>query len=742
MISTDEELSTTHPAASPPANSSADASRARRSTGNSRRSVLYLQIVAFLFGFGLLIYVINLVGVQPIFDALGQIGFGFFTLLAISGLRHVFRTLALRTAIPPEHRRFHFGQLLAARIGGEAITFLTFAGPVFGEATKAALLRKRVPLVLSAQALVIDNLLYYLSVALFILSGTCVMLAAYDLPDVARYALLGIALAASMMLLVVALAVNRRIMPLTWLLDALASRGLKRGWITTRRERLHRLEANVFDFYGHRRGAFFAMVGLNFLCHVSSVVEVYVTLRMLGFDPPAQVPYIIEALTKVINFAFGFVPATIGVYEGGTEIILRTLGFAPATGLTLALVRKAGMVFWTALGLATIVSRAVPSAARRLIARHPHLQKAMDNLVFSNIAHRPVRTFISVLGVAVGVLLIVLTVGLAHGILRERGRREAGVGAEIMIRASGTIGLSGSQPFGLQVGRAAEIARVEGVRAAVAVGQNSVSSDSGFGVRVVDGITFAPYAALAKLKIIEGVGLSEAGDEAIVDAVWKEQRKAKVGDTVQLYDRPFRIVGIYEPPGGGRIKIPLRTMQEQVGVEDRGTAILVACDDPAEQDTVAARINEAFPDSQIIFMRDLPELYASGIPALNIFINVIVAVAAAISMLVILLAMYTTVTERTRQIGILKALGMSSTTIAWVIEQEAILVSVLGVLLGLVLTFAARFAIMRLTELSVEIEARWVFIALTIGLLGGTVGALYPALRAARQDAVEALSYE
>ena len=129
-------------------------------------------------------------------------------------------------------------------------------------------------------------------------------------------------------------------------------------------------------------------------------------------------------------------------------------------------------------------------------------------------------------------------------------------------------------------------------------------------------------------------------------------------------------------------------------------------------------------------------------PALNVFINVIVAVAAAISMLVILLAMYTTVTERTRQIGILKALGMSNTMIAWVIEQEALLVSVLGVGTGLLLTFGARFALMRASSLTVEIEPRWILVSLVIGLLGGTIGALYPALRAARQDAVDALSYE
>ena len=111
-------------------------------------------------------------------------------------------------------------------------------------------------------------------------------------------------------------------------------------------------------------------------------------------------------------------------------------------------------------------------------------------------------------------------------------------------------------------------------------------------------------------------------------------------------------------------------------------------------------------------------------------------------MLVILLAMYTTVTERTRQIGVLKALGMSKPKIAWVIEQEAIIVSLIGVIAGVLLTLGTRFLIMRATSLTIEIEPRWIAFAFLVGLLGGTIGALYPAVRAARQDAVDALSYE
>jgi len=186
----------------------------------------------------------------------------------------------------------------------------------------------------------------------------------------------------------------------------------------------------------------------------------------------------------------------------------------------------------------------------------------------------------------------------------------------------------------------------------------------------------------------------------------------------------------------------LKTMQEQEGTENRASAILIACANPAQQDEVAAQILERFPHDQLIFTRDLPEIYATGVPALNVFIKVVVGVAAAISVLVILLAMYTTVTERTRQIGILKSLGMSKTAIAWVIEQEAIIVSFLGVVVGVLLTMLAQLVVTRTTSLAIEIEPRWVLISLAVGLLGGTIGALYPALRAARQDAVDALSYE
>ncbi|MGI9166474.1 MAG: lysylphosphatidylglycerol synthase domain-containing protein [Pyrinomonadaceae bacterium] len=709
--------------------------------GNSRRYFIWLQVFAFLLGAGLLVYVINRVGVQPIFDALLRVGFGFFILLAIGGSRHVFRTIAMRAAVPPEHRRISFMQAFAARLGGEAISFLTFTGPLLGEATKVALLRKRIPLTYGVPALIVDNLLYNLSVVFLILSGACVMLFTYQLPSFVTYVLSGIALVAALGMAAAVLAAKRRIMLLSWIIDQLAQLRLSPKVLLKRRQYVHHLESKVYDFYLHHPGAFFGMIACDLLAHVSSVTEVYFALRMLGFAPQVAQAYIIESLTKVINFAFSFVPGTIGVYEGGTEVILQALGFAAATGVALALVRKAGIVFWTTIGLFILTWRTAPNAWGRLMNRSPRLRRVMDSLVLSNITHRPARTAVSIFGTAVGVLLIVFTVGLAQGVLRERGRREANIGAEIMVRSSGSLGFGGSSQFVLPVSRAADIGSIEGVRAATPIGQALDRSDAGFGTRLIDGIEFADYARLTGIRMREGSPLT-SGDQAIVDPVWQQQRQAVAGSTVQLFERPFTIVGVYEPPGGGRIKIPLATMQDQEGADGRASAILVACVNPSQEEAVAARIRERFPEDQIIFTRDLPEIYASGVPALNVFIKVVVGVAASISMLVILLAMYTTVTERTRQIGILKALGMSKTAIAWVIEKEALLVSFLGVVVGVVLTLVARFAVMRVTSLTIDIEPRWIAISLLVGLVGGSIGALYPALRAAGQDAVDALSYE
>ncbi len=367
----------------------------------------------------------------------------------------------------------------------------------------------------------------------------------------------------------------------------------------------------------------------------------------------------------------------------------------------------------------------------------------MNSLVFSNMLHRPARTVVSIIGIGIGILLIVFTVGLANGSLRERADRDKNVGAEIMFRPLGSFGLSGSDALRMPVSLQSEIEKIDGVAAAIPVATNSVPATDGLtGSRLINGIAYDGYAAMAGLQIMQGRKFVEGRDEMMSDSAWLERRKLKLGDKFSIYEKDFEIVGTYEPSAGARIKIPLSTMQNQLGAEGKASEFLVKVKDGYTSKVVGDSLFAKFPDNQIILTSELEELYMQGVPALNVFLDVVIGVAAAISGLIILLTMYTTVTERTRQIGVLKSLGMSNTRIAWTIVQEAILISLGGIVFGVLATYLLKFALSKWTTLTVVIEPQIVLTIVVVGMASGVLGALYPGLRAARLDAVEALNYD
>lgn len=357
--------------------------------------------------------------------------------------------------------------------------------------------------------------------------------------------------------------------------------------------------------------------------------------------------------------------------------------------------------------------------------------------------HRPARTIVSVIGIGIGILLIVFTVGLANGTMRERAQREQNVGAEIMFRAPGSLGLSGSDAIRLPVDLRPQLERVEGVAMAVPIVQNSVAANDGLtGSRLIEGVSFDDYAAISGMQITQGRQFESGKDEMITDVAWLQRRKMNIGDKFSIYDRDFTIVGSYEPSAGARIKIPLATMQAQLGAEGKSSAFLIKVAPGYTEDTVGQNLQNAFPDNQIILTSELEELYMQGIPALNVFLDVVIGVAAAISGLIILLTMYTTVTERTRQIGVLKSLGMSNFRVALIIVQEALLISSGGVVFGVAATYLIKLALARWSTLTVVIEPETVITIVIVGLLSGALGALYPGMRAAKLDPVEALNYD
>jgi putative ABC transport system permease protein len=363
----------------------------------------------------------------------------------------------------------------------------------------------------------------------------------------------------------------------------------------------------------------------------------------------------------------------------------------------------------------------------------------LDNLVISNIRQRPLRSAISVLGVALGVTLVMLFTGLSRGMSDDLQRRSSNVRAEIIFTRPGSF-QGTTTTANLSTKYVDLLKNVEGVESAVPVIRHFYASGV-WGVDQVEGVDWDSFAQMSNVRLVQGRA-PRANDEIVIDET-KASRNHPVGSSVKLFgEGNFKVVGIYSPESGARAKLTLVAMQDFLEVPGKCSYILVKCKNPADQVAVAKRINEQVPGNKVQLTADFFPSIENSVPGLAIFMRVLVVLAAVVSALVVMLAMHTTITERTREIGILKAMGASRRYIISEIEREALAISFMGLIVGFALAALAGFGIHKATGLIFEFGGWWVLTAAVIGMAGGALGALYPAARAANLDPVTALAYE
>lgn len=340
---------------------------ARKKRPNKTTLFISAHAITFLLGLSLLIFVIYRIGYQSLVDSLSSVGWGFLLILALNLSRHLLRAASMYRAVAPDHRTFKYRSAVAARFGGEAVNFFSFAGPFLGDATRAVLLKRNVPLAQGASAVIIDNILYYVTVILIVLGGVAVLITNYGSSGSAMSRVLfAIVVVALVLFAALMVAIVTRVKPISRILGFMEKREIAPQFLLRRHEGLLDVERNVFQFYHDRKADFFIVFGISLGVHAISVTEVYAALRMLGHDPSVSTSFIIESLTKVINAVFSFIPGTIGVYEGGNGLILKTLGYTTAVGVALALVRRGAILLSTSIGLAILIWRGAERGARHL----------------------------------------------------------------------------------------------------------------------------------------------------------------------------------------------------------------------------------------------------------------------------------------------------------------------------------------------------------------------------------------
>ena len=365
----------------------------------------------------------------------------------------------------------------------------------------------------------------------------------------------------------------------------------------------------------------------------------------------------------------------------------------------------------------------------------------MLELVLANLKTRPFRTLISIVGVALGVVLIMLFTGLARGMSENMAKRAANWKAEIVFTRPGAMELTSSNAS-VSTTYAQKLLEIEGVQSTVPVIRYITPDTSGrWGIRQLDGVEWNSFAAMNEMKLVDGRA-PNANDEIIIDERQLADDKVKVGDTMELFgDKKYKIVGVFAPPSGARIKMSLAAMQDALET-DKCTYILVKLKDGVNVDEAAARINQILPGNKVNLTRDLIIDAQDRIPALQTFLKVLVGLGAFVSTIFVLLSMYTTITERRKEIGILKSLGASKSFIIKVIEGEAFFIGILGVLLGGIVSLTAAYILQTSFDLQFEFTRNWILTAIAIAVGGSLFGALYPAWKASGIDPVEVMVNE
>jgi putative ABC transport system permease protein len=236
----------------------------------------------------------------------------------------------------------------------------------------------------------------------------------------------------------------------------------------------------------------------------------------------------------------------------------------------------------------------------------------------------------------------------------------------------------------------------------------------------------------------------EGPDDILVDDIAAKTKKIQLGQTFSIFAHDWHVAGIVEHGKGSRLFVPLATLQGLVGARDKASVFFVKCTRPEHTDDVMENMRHLLPGYTIRPLKDYLSLMTStNIPGLESFINAMILLAISIGLMVIFLTMYTTVIERTRDIGVLKSLGANHWFVIRALLSESAALCLLGIAAGIGLSYLVRAGFLwKFPSLSILITSEWILRAAGIALLGAMLGASYPAWMASRKDAVEALSYD
>lgn len=311
-----------------------------------------------LGGIALFVYFVYSVGVSELIDGIARFGFvGFAVILSLFAVRIVVRAAAWSLSVYGPYS-LRLRDTIPAVIIGEAASSIIPLGILISGTAKAVAVRHRAPLVVGLSSVATENLFYSLSTSLFLIAGAVTFLRNSTLEE-SWVLTIDVLIAAIVLLLIfLFLLVVRQWHIFSESCESLYRRGYFKGLLEHGRIQVRLFENLIFGFYRRYPKRFLPIFGLGMAYHLIGVIEVYYVLsRLSDAIPSLLTSFLLESVSRLITILFKLIPLTIGVDEAGAKFVGDTVALAAGVGVTLAIIRKGRILFWTALGLILIIKR-------------------------------------------------------------------------------------------------------------------------------------------------------------------------------------------------------------------------------------------------------------------------------------------------------------------------------------------------------------------------------------------------